>query len=392
MAYTAYKYRLYPNRTQEEAIARQFLACRTIWNKMLGDIKKTYGKTHRVPEISVTPYLEKYAGLQDADRRALELVREDLLGAYQRYLARGRDTGQAGPRRTRPNRSGAVPGEPKFKSKAAERKSYTTAPSPFGEIRVGERHITLPACGSISARIHRRAPEDWVLHSATVSCAPDGNYYCSVLYRHGSSAPVPLEQCTETLGIICPPRTDRSDRIFMDSDGGMAELPPGYVRTMTEVRELYRELSHKQGPHNGSGGPPSKNYREQMEKIRLARRRADRQLTDCLHNISGRLTDRYEVICAAEPDRARLAAGMDHGYTQLLSLIAYKQRQKGHYFIRIRVPKGSARPRPDSRDAAAKTTAQATEAGTAAAILEQGMRILRRTGQTAGGGNRPACR
>ena len=44
----AYRYRIYPNKAQEELLQKTFGCARFIWNQMLADTKAYYEKEHKV--------------------------------------------------------------------------------------------------------------------------------------------------------------------------------------------------------------------------------------------------------------------------------------------------------------------------------------------------------
>jgi len=71
MANKAYKYRLYPNKSQEEYFAKTFGCVRFVYNKMLGDKIAYYNE--RKEKLNTTPaqYKPEYEWLKEVDAMAL---------------------------------------------------------------------------------------------------------------------------------------------------------------------------------------------------------------------------------------------------------------------------------------------------------------------------------
>ena len=69
LTYIAYKYRIYPNKSQQIFFAKTFGCCRKIWNLLLEDYNKT-GRKNNV----ITPYKEIYPYLKETDSLALSAV------------------------------------------------------------------------------------------------------------------------------------------------------------------------------------------------------------------------------------------------------------------------------------------------------------------------------
>ena len=67
----AYKYRLYPNKTQEKLLLNTFGCARFIYNKMLADKIKYYHNTGKTLDNSPAQYKEEYQWLKNVDSLAL---------------------------------------------------------------------------------------------------------------------------------------------------------------------------------------------------------------------------------------------------------------------------------------------------------------------------------
>jgi putative transposase len=97
----AYKYRIYPNKEQQEYFAKNFGCCRFVWNKMLAEKLSAYEKGEPIPRITPTKYKE-------VDSLALANVQLQLEKAFRNHLKNPKHFGV-----------------PKFKRKK-DKQSYTT--------------------------------------------------------------------------------------------------------------------------------------------------------------------------------------------------------------------------------------------------------------------------
>ena len=109
----AYKYRIYPNKTQRGQIAKTFGFCRFVYNQILAYRKKASGKEKKpVSKTDCNNYCnrklkEAYEWLKEVDKFALTNAVYNMDSACQKFF-----------------KEHAV--YPKFKSKHDNHKSYTT--------------------------------------------------------------------------------------------------------------------------------------------------------------------------------------------------------------------------------------------------------------------------
>lgn len=136
----AYKYRIYPNKKQQELIQKTFGCARFVYNYFL-DLRineyKNNGKSLSYYDISklLTQLKKKTEWLREPDKDSLQKSLKDLDNAYQKFFKE-------------------KIGFPKFKSKKNNRKSYRTSCS-NGNIRFENRYIKLPKVGYVKTRDKR---------------------------------------------------------------------------------------------------------------------------------------------------------------------------------------------------------------------------------------------
>ncbi len=140
----AYKYRIYPNKIQQEQIAKTFGCCRFVYNQTLAYRKDAYEKEKKSnSRTDCNNYCnrelkKKYEWLKEVDKFSLTNAIYNMDAAYQKFFKEHA-------------------GYPKFKSKHDNHKSYTTNFT-NGNIAVDFVYgkIKLPKLKEVKAKVHRK--------------------------------------------------------------------------------------------------------------------------------------------------------------------------------------------------------------------------------------------
>lgn len=163
-----FKYRIYPNESQRDQIARTLGSCRFVYNRALDVKKSAYAKTGKTvswAELSrMLPAWKRdpeTSWLAQVDSMALQQSIRDLDRAYKNFFRRVREGGK--------------PGFPKFKSRRHARQSYRTN----GGKVLDRNHIALPKLGTVRAKVSR--PLQGRFMSVTVSLDAAGRYFATFL-------------------------------------------------------------------------------------------------------------------------------------------------------------------------------------------------------------------
>ncbi len=159
----AYKFRIYPNKKQEELINKTFGCCRFIYNRYLAkrielyeNNKETY--SYKQCSSDLTHLKKELEWLKEPDKFSLQNSLKDLETAYKKFFKE-------------------KIGFPKFKSKKTNRFSYKTNFT-NGNIEYCKKHIKLPKLGMVKIR-DKQIPQGRILN-ATISKEPSGKYYVSL--------------------------------------------------------------------------------------------------------------------------------------------------------------------------------------------------------------------
>ena len=308
----AYKYRIYPNNEQKAQIAKTFGCCRFVYNQTLAYRKETYEKEKKsVSKTDCNNYCNRelkkeYEWLKEVDKFALTNAIYNMDAAFQKFFKEHA-------------------GYPKFKSKHDNHKSYTTNFT-NGNIAAdfGDGKIKLPKLKQVKAKLHREF--EGQIKSATVSQAPSGKYYVSIL----------VETEHEEL-----PHTDKNTGLYLGvkdlcitSDGTKYWNPKTIRKYEKKLAKLQRQLSHKE--------KRSRNYYKQKKKIASCHEKIRNTRKDYLHKVSHEIISENQVIVSEDLQIKNMVKNhdlaksiSDASWYELTRQLGYKAEWNGREYIKI---------------------------------------------------------
>lgn len=315
-----FKYRIYPNESQRDQIARTLGCCRFVYNRAL-DVKKTaYSETGKsiatndlIKMIPAWKRDPETSWLAQVDSMALQQSIRDLDRAYKNFFRRVREGGK--------------PGFPKFKSRRHARQSYRTN----GGKVLDRNHIALPKLGTVRAKVSRPLQGRFI--SVTVSLDAAGRYFATFLCIDVPSkdAPATDREVGIDLGV---------ETLATLSDDTKIENPRHLKKYERKLAREQRRLSRRKGARKGE--KQSRRYLKQRKRVaRIHANIADAR-TDALHKVTTMLADENQVLCMEDLNAKGMMknhhlakAVTDASFGEFARLLEYKCDERGRSLVKI---------------------------------------------------------
>lgn len=288
--------------------AKTFGCVRFVYNRMLADKIKYYEETKQKLNNTPAQYKKEFDWLKEVDSLALVNAQNNLQAAYNNFF-----------------RSPKV-GFPKFKSKKSNHRSYTTN-CVNGNIKLENGYLTLPKVGKIKVKQHRNIPLGYKLKSVTVSQAPSGKYYASILFEYESQVQQIKPKTFLGLDFSMP-------ELYKDSNGNEPKFPHYYRQAEKRLKREQRKLSLMQRG--------SKNREKQRIKVAKLHEKVANQRKDFLHKQSRQIANAYDCVCIEDLDMKAMSQALnfgksvsDNGWGMFVVFLRYKLEDMGKRLIKI---------------------------------------------------------
>jgi putative transposase len=313
----AYKFRLCPNAEQREYFAKCFGCVRFIYNQMLAERIGIYNqykdnkvelKAHKPKTYSI--WKSEYNWLYEIDNLALANAQLQLQAAYLNFFRDPKN------------------GFPKFRSKKSGKNTYTTN-NQKDNIRIENKSIRLPRVGMVRIKQHRTIPETHKIKSCTISLAPTGKYFISILTEYEFEPPIVTLSKDRALGLDYS-----SPHFYVDSQGVQADMPHFFREAESRLAKERRKLDKMIRGSN--------NYEKQRINVARAYEHVANQRKDWLHKKSTELANEWDYICVEDINLRGMAGSLklgkstnDNGFGMFREMLKYKLYDRGKVFIKI---------------------------------------------------------
>ena len=311
----AYKYRLYPTKTQEVLLSKHFGCARYIYNYGLERKIKSYSETKKsVSRFTIQadlPKLKKAEStkwLSEVNSQSLQQSLIHLDMAFTRFFQEKK-------------------GFPKFKSKHDQHQSFGIPQDT--KVNFDANRVFIPKFREgIKCKFSRIFTGK--IKTSTVSRTPTGKYFISILVETEDTIPnkAPIDE-NKAVGV------DLGIKMFATlSDGTEIQNPKYLKKALKKLKRLQRSVSRKVKGSN-KRKKTVKLLARQYEKV------ADKR-KDFLHKTTKYLIDHYDTICLETLSASnmvknhRLAQAIqDIGIYTFNSYMDYKAEWYGKNIIRI---------------------------------------------------------
>ena len=311
--YKAYRYRLYPNKTQATLFHKTFGCVRFIYNQMLADRQAHYERTGQRLNNTPARYKDEYPWLKEVDSHALSNAQMSLNKAFNNYWRNPKHFGK-----------------PQFKRKKSYC-SYSTN-NQNGTVRIEGEKVRLPKVGWVKIRLHRPLMENSTIKTVTINKTSSGKYYISILVEYANQILPIIPQ--KYLGLDYA-----MNGLYVASDEEAADYSGFLRKNQKRLVRAQKKLSKKEkGSHN-----------REKQRIRLAKLHEiiANQRQDYLHKKTRYLADHYDVIGVEDISVKAMAirkkgrkfsygkSVADNSWQRFVSMLQYKLAWQGKQLIRV---------------------------------------------------------
>lgn len=316
--YKAYKYRIYPNKEQQERMQQFFGCCRFVYNKYIEWYSIAYKQwKENGINIGKTPLLtefkREYDFLKECDNAALAYSRSNFERAIKDFI-----------KSKNGKRKGKRLGFPKFKTKHKPKMTYKTCDAHGGIRFVDDSHIKLPKMGLVKCVKHR----DFIgtIKAATVECKNSGKYYISLMVECQNDCK-PIINKKEHINNLNAVGLDMSLSNFVVSSNNEDNMITKYARLYRKnekhLQMLQRKLSKKQ--------KGSTNYNKFKRRVSVLHEHIMNQRKDYLEKLSLYYVRKYDIIMLEDINMQEISRSlrlgksvMDLGFGMFRSMLERK--------------------------------------------------------------------
>ena len=303
------KFRIYPNREQQNIINQTLGCCRLIYNKGLAMRNEAYENGSKIGYSQTSAMLtelkrsDDFSFLKAVDSIALQQSLRDLDRGFVNFFQKRA-------------------AHPVFKSKHNHHQSYRTI-NQRDNIRIVGKRIKLPKLGFVKIR---QSMEVGKINNVTIERTPTGKYFAVLNVEF---EPEPLINMGGLIGIDVGIKD-----FYSDSNGNVVSNPKYLEKSMRKLIREQRKLSRKQKGSN--------NRNKQRVKVALVHEKITNQRNDFLQKESTMLIRENQTICIEDLKvknmirNRRLAQHIaSASWSKFFDMLTYKSVWYGNDIVKV---------------------------------------------------------
>lgn len=303
------KFRIYPNKEQQNLINQTLGCCRFIYNIGLDMRNKAFENGEKINYSKTCAMLtelkrnDEFSFLRDADSVALQQSLRDLDKGFVNFFQK----------RAR---------HPRFKSKHNNRQSYRTM-NQRNNIRIVGKYIKLPKLGYVKVR---QSMDVGKINNATIVRTPTNKYFVVLTVEF---KPEVKQNNGGSIGVDVGIK-----EFYSDSNGNVVSNPRFLEKSLKKLSREQRKLSRKQKGSN--------NRNKQRIRAAKVHEKITNQRNDFLQKISTMLISENQVICIEDlkiknmvrnRKLARCISSVSWG--KFFNMLEYKANWYGNNIIKV---------------------------------------------------------
>lgn len=312
----SYKFRIYPNKSQQELIHKTFGCCRFVYNhylsKSIDDYKATKkSNTYNQNSKDLTDLKKEFQWLKEVDSRALQQSLRNLDTAYQNFFCSIKKDGMCG--------------FPKFKKKSDRCQSYKTVKINKNDLTIVNNCIKIPKVGFVKIKQDRDISGK--LLSGTVSMTSSGKYFIALCCTNSEI------ECLDPIGSSIGIDVGLSKFATL-SDGTKIENFKFLKKSESKLCRLQRKHSKCQ--------KGSKNKEKVRKKLAKYHEHIANQRKDFMHKLTTSLIKNHDIICCENLNVKGMMKNhkiakyiSDVSWSEFFRQLSYKAKWYGKQFIQI---------------------------------------------------------